>query len=262
MTEEEKAKLEAEAKAEAEAQDAEFEASLEGLSDEEKESKRAEREAAKAHFQIDYEAELKKERKARLRAEADKKKLEEEVAGDAYKYRRNKREEEEVDDPERDDEKPLTARQLEIILARERQATRQELQHTEASRLIKSKTTSEAEAQLAEEVFSSMVFPPHYSLEDKVDSVVAVINRNRLLGERNEALRALNSRRNAEVGAAETHHDAPKPGEPKIPSDELQVLKQQGFVWNITSRQYEKKISGGRTLVRDSKTKRVRLVKT
>ena len=261
MAEKTEAELAAEAKAEAEAQDAEFEASLEGLSEEEKEAKRTERKAAKAPS-IDYEAELKRALEAKAKVEADKKKLEDEMASDAYKYRRDKREEEEIDDSNRDEEKPLTAHQLETILAKERQSTRQELQRTESSRLIKSKTTSDAEAQLAEEVIGSMTFPPHYTLEDRVDSVVAVINRKKLIGERDEALRALRGRENAEHSPASTHHDAlESKGEPKLPADQLQVLKQQGFAWNNVSKQFEKKLSGGRMLIHDTKTKRVRLVK-
>ena len=252
MTEEEKAELAAK-------QDAEFEASLEGLSDEEKETKRAEKEAARS--KIDYEAELKKLRGEKVKEEEARKKAEKALADAAFREREKKRQEEELDNPDRDDDKPLTAGQLETILSRERQMTQTELQRSESSRIIKSKTTSEAEASLVDEIFGSMTFPSHYTLEDKVDSVIAVANRSKLIGERNEAMRALRGRQTAETGAAETHHDAPKAGEPKLPADELQVLKQQGFSWNPISKLYEKKLSGGRMLVRDPKDKKVRLVK-
>ena len=251
MTDEEKATLEATAKEEAEAQaeadkeakDAEFEAEIANLSDEEKEAKRAERDANQHPDNQHYEAELRREREARLKAEqalADKRFKDAE--------RRRKEKEEKGED---DIEKPLTASQLEEILTKDREVIRKETQAVQIAEIANKMATSEAEKNLIIEIHKNRSFPSHLTLQEQLEESYVIANRKRLVGERNEALRALKGKDGVNRNPAVTHRDAPKAGEPKLSPADSDAIKNSGFSWNGTSRRYEKKISGGQTLVRN-----------
>jgi len=202
----------------------------------------------------EYEAQLGKERKAREDAEKA-------TADLAFKMREAKRRKDEDEDDGLDDDKPLTGKQLEVILARERQTTQTQLEWSENERIAKELARIPEEAQLTLEVLKSTTFPSHYSRQEKVEAAWAIANRNKLIGEHKEALRALRARGTADNNAAGAHHDPLPSDEPKLsPADEL-ALKAVGFVWNAVSRRYEKKLKNGSTLVRDSKTKATFLIK-
>lgn len=246
---EQKAKEEAEAKtkAEAEAKDEEFEASLEGLSDEEKNQKRQEKEAANSKQKIDYEAELKKERGAREKAEKI-------LAEKRFKEAERKRQLEENPDYIPDEEKPLTANQLETILARERQTTQKEMRISEATRLVENLTNSEAEKALVLEIFKNRNFPDHLSLEEQVEEAYVIANRKKILGENNELKRALKGKAGVNENYAGTYHDAPvSASKPTMAPQDAAEFARLGFKWNPTTRLYEKKLANGQTLVRDQK---------
>jgi len=243
MTDEERAALQAEAEAKAEAEDAEFEAGLEGLSEEEVTQKRTEREAKKFST---IEAELKREREAREKAEKA-------LADRAFKEREERR--------KSGEDKPLTASELESILVRERQFTQKEVRSVQISELAGRMSESDVEKNLIIEVHKNRTFPEHLSIEEQLEESYLIANRKKILGERAELLRALRGREGVTHDAASTHRDAPEGGEPNIPPADAQAFKAAGFVWNGKSRQYEKKLSNGSLLIRDSKTKQTRLVK-
>src|SRR3990167_8544514 len=166
MTEEEKKAAEiaeAEAKkAEEEKADADFEAGLEGLSDEERAQKRVEKEAqGKADLQIYYEAELKRERERAGAAEAA-------AADSAFKLREAKRKEKEEAEAKGEtyeDDKPLTAKELEAILQKDREKTRKELQAGAVAEKARKLAGSEAEANLIVEIHKNRTFPEGLSLD-------------------------------------------------------------------------------------------------
>src|SRR3972149_2750338 len=112
MTEEEKAKAEAEAK--------EFEASLEGLSEEEKAQKIAEKEALSKH-NTDIEKALETERKKREKAEGD---LEETRRKARERFEKKHKDDEFAGDNE---EKPVTLEDIKGVLGEERESLRKEM---------------------------------------------------------------------------------------------------------------------------------------
>ena len=258
MTDEEKAALEATAKEEAEAQaeadkeakDAEFEAEIADLSDEEKEAKRAERDANQHPDNQYYEAELKREREARKRESEARLKAEQSLADKRFKDAERRRKEKEEKE-ESDIEKPLTASQLEEILTKDREAIRKETQAVQIDEIANKMATSEAEKNLIIEIHKNRSFPSHLTLQEQLEESYVIANRKRLVGERNEALRALKGKDGVNRNPAMTHRDAPKAGEPKLSPADSDAIKNSGFSWNGTSRRYEKKISGGQTLVRN-----------
>lgn len=241
MTPEEQAAAEAEANAEAE-----FEASLEGLSDEEKQSKRAEREA---HSKVDYEAELAKERKAREEAEAKLKETREKA-----------RERIEVKREQQPQGTPLTKEELEELLTRERQATEKRFEEQESIRMARELARSDAEAELTLELHKSTTFPPHFTMRDRIRAAHAMANREKIIGEREEALRALRGKEGVSRDATTGFFDSLPGSEPKLSSQDAQAIKDAGFIWNGTSRRFEKKLPNGNIVIRDSKTGNTQVV--
>lgn len=241
------------AKAEKEKADAEFEAGLADLSDEEKEAKRAERKAAVDNKQIDYAAELKKETEAREKAE---KALADKRFKDAEKKRKDKEATGE-DLDKSDDDAPVTRKDLEAA----RQEARREAQAERALGLAKSLAGSDAEAQLLVAKWQNRTFPEGLPLGEQMEEVYAIVHRKKLIGERNEALRALKGKEGAQKTATSNHQESPAGAEPKLSPADDHAIKAAGYVWVSTERAWVKQLPNGDKLVKDAKTKIVKLVK-
>lgn len=257
MTEQEKAaKAEAEAKAKdaeakKQADEAEFENSIADLSDEEKEAKRAEKQkATHSDNQIDYKAELEKERKAKEKAEKA-------LAESRFKKSEEKRKSGEEDDEEdKSGDDSLTEERVAAMLDDRDRKTQKMLEATEARNIAAQLATSPDELELIIEKWQTTTFAPHLSLTEQIESACAMANSKRLIGERNEALRAAQAARNANKDGSGTHHVGLKGTEPKVASDLKGVLERQGFTFNTSNNLYEKKLPNGDVLVKDPKTKK------
>ena len=257
MTEEEKKA--AEAAAAEEAKKAEAEALIANLSDEEKEQKRQKA----LENKIDFAAELEKERKLRFEEEDRRKKAEKALADKDFHDREDERQRkiESGNDGQLGEDKPLTASQLETILARERQETNKFLQSQKTEQLVRGMATSEDETQLILEIHKNRSWPSYIPLEKQVKEAFAIANADKLIGERNEALRALKGRQGVTTDSAVTYHDSPKPGEPHLEADTRLVLQQTGFTWNSSTSRYEKKLGNGNILYKDMRTNKVHILK-
>lgn len=197
-------------------------------------------------------AELERERTAR-------KKAEEAAAENAFKLREKKRKQEEENEEVEEDEKPLTASSLQAILSKEREATRKELQSERIAQIAGDLTSNDVEKELLVERFKNRSFPSHLSLEEQMEECYAGMFSKKLVGERNEALRALKGKEGVSRNTT-SHHDAPTT-QPKVAADLASEMARVGFKWNTTSRRYEKKLSNGQLLVKDQKTGATSLVK-
>ena len=191
--------------------------------------------------EIDYDAEIEAEKK---RGKPDPAK-----AKDAFKERKEKREGEE--------DKPLTKRELQEILAEERKQN----QSREAFTLARTLAGSDKEAQLVVEKWKNRSFPGDLSLEEQIEESYVITHRKKLLGERNEALRALRNKSGVNKNGAGSYREGTKGNQPKTSAEATNAFKAAGYTWNGTSRQFEKKLADGSMLVRDAKTKQVRRVK-
>ena len=197
--------------------------------------------------ELDLDAELEKERKA---GEPDPV-----IADKAFKERKEKREKD-SDDEEAD--KPLTQRDLQAAL----EADRKERRHDDALVIARGMAGSEKEAELVVAKWANRTFPKSLTLSEQISEAYVITHSKKLIGERNEAMRALKGKQGIKKDAAGTHRDAGKSStEPKLPPGDAAVLRKSGFSYNNVSRQFEKKLSGGKMLVRDNKTKQIRLVK-
>src|SRR3990167_7996870 len=232
------AQAEATAKAEAEEK---AKAERANETDEEREAREAEEK--KARSQIDYEAELKREKERTEKAK--------QAAADlAFKLREKNRQE---DDDEED--KPLTAKELEFILQRDRQQTRKEFQSEIITEKAKKLASNEDEAKLVIEIHKNRTFPEGMSLDEQLEEAFAIANRKRLIAQNEELKRALRGKETTSDNVAGTHRDSLPTDEPKMSSADISALKAAGFNWDGKSGLYVKKISKERTLTFNPKTK-------
>ena len=240
MTEEEKAAQEAK-EAEEEAAKAEETKATEDETTEEEESEEG---AESDEESKQLEAELQKEREAREKAEKA-------LAERRFKSSEKKREEKDSDDDgESEEDKPMTRKEFEAALAKQDEKTRKEMLHASAERIAEGLSGSEIEKQLVLEKWKNRTFPAHLSLEEQIEECYAIANRKKIIGERNEALRALKGKQGANKGAAGTHHDAPAGTAPKIAGSDAAELARVGFKYNTTAKRYEKKLPNGKLLVK------------
>lgn len=246
--EEEQAKLaaEAEAKAEAEKQDAEFEESIADLSDEEKEAKRAEK-AKDSTSKTDYSAELEKELAL---SEERAIKAEKALANKRFKDSKEKRESEE----DEGEDKPLTKAELSEILAENEQKNKKVIEKKEAEALADRLAGSEDEKKLILAKWENRTFPANYSLEEQIKESYVLANGNKLIAERDEALRALKGREGVNRYASETHIEPQPTKDSEITGDLKTVIGRRGFVFNNQTKQYEKTTANGKKLIYDKKT--------
>lgn len=204
--------------------------------------------------QIDYDAEIEAERK---RGVPDPR-----AADEAFRSRKKKREEDADKEPDdEDDDRPLTRKDIAEIEAR----TERKILAGQAVAIARSLTgghaDSEKEALLVAARWSNRSFPKDMSLQEQIEEVYAGLHRKRLMGERDEALRAAAGSARANRNAATTHREPANGLEPELAPGEAQAFKAAGMSYNTTSRQWEKKLPNGDLLVRDPKTKQTRILK-
>lgn len=186
-------------------------------------------------------------REARERAET-KLNLTREKARERIKAKELKGEEETIEEEE---DKPLTASQLERILAKERDMVRKEVLASETKRIARELAASDEEAEAIVEIFNGHSFPEHLSHEDKVRQAMYIAHGPHLMGKIMELRRSLKSKDTKKSGGSEnTHRDAPKGSEPKLSGQDKTVVAEGGWKWD--GKRYTKKMPNGKTLVKNS----------
>ena len=234
------AAAEAEAKARADKEKADAEAA--------KVKAEEEAEANKEH-QIDYAAELAKEKAAREKAEK-------ELADKRFKESEAKRKAAEAAG-EDDTTRGVTSEDLDALENRIYQRAQKELQATRLTELAKELAQNDAEADLILEIHKNRTFPAHLTLDGQMQEAYAIANGRKLAAKNQELARALRSRDTASRGSGGTQHDSPSVEEPTLGSAEATALKDAGLVWDATRRAYKKPISGGKKFYYfDPKTKK------
>ncbi len=202
---------------------------------------------------IDYDAELRKEREAREKAERA-------LADDRFRKSNRKRRESDDEESEDEPDRPLTKSELEEVLNKDRQINQRLIRQTRIEEITKSMSRSEAEKNLIIEIHKNRVWPTSVPLEEQLEESYAIANRKKIIGERDEALRALRGKGNVTVDTASSHHEPIKGGEVKISPNDNKALQEAGYTFNTTSRRHEKKLPDGSTLIYDVKTKQSRRV--
>lgn len=171
-------------------------------------------------------------------------------AQDAYRKREDKRKGED------DEDKPLTKRQLEEILARDRKERREQDARAIASTLSKKPKVVE----LLVEKWKNRTFPENLTLQQQMVEIYGGTYANKLIGEKNEALRALRNKGRVNRDSSSTHRDGqPSKGQPKLPPADLRAIQGMGYKW--VSNRWEKQLANGGKLIRDPKTKRTTYIR-
>jgi len=260
MTEEEKqaetAKAEAEAKAKADKEiaDADFEAGIADLSEEEQEAKRAEKEAQNTDNLTDYKAVALREKEAREKAEKA-------LADRRFKdtERKRKVQEDNEEDPIDDDDKPITSRELQRILTENTQQTEKRLAGSHIKKLANGISTSPEEAEAIIEIHANRTFPAHLSLEEQIEEAHAIANRKKLVSTNSELKRALKSKNTASNDSAGTHRDPMEGTATKLSAGDTASYKRAGFNFDTSDKLWKKKLPSGKTLIKNPKTKQTYL---
>ncbi len=231
--------------------DAEFEASLEGLSEEGKTAKRTEKEAEE-HLQINYEAELAKEQERSK--EKDKK-----LADLDFKLREKNRQGKKEGDEEQEndeDDKPITKKDLENLLSKNQQQIRQDLMGDTIKKMAKEIAQSDAEANFIVEIHKNRTWPQDISLSEQLEEAAAIANRKPFMAARKaEMERAKKNKENSSSENLGSFRDAQIIDEPKIDANAKKALLGGGFAWDGKRRLYVKTLSKDKILTYDSKTK-------
>lgn len=260
MTEEEKKKAEETAAAEKQKADAEFEASLEGLSEEEKTAKRAEKNAKEQEALLnkdkDYETELAKEKERADKATKD-------AADKAFKLRELKRQQAEGGDiKEEDKDKPLTRRELEEVLSQNQQTLRKEMLSDAIKDKARKIAQSEVEANLIVEIHKNRTWPDTLTLDEQLEEACAIANSKPFMKARkSEIERAKSGKDTASNNSAGTFRDSKPLDEPSTASANIKALKGAGFVWDGKTGLYVKKLNEKSSLVYNPKTKKQQVIR-
>lgn len=229
----------------------EAKAALENETEEERLDREAQ-EAAKVN-EPDYEAELAKERE---RAE----KAEKAAAELAFQNRRERRKDKDgnvIEGGELDEDKPLTARQLQTMLDADRQKNRKELQSEMIVEKARKIASSDSEARYIAEIHKNRTFPAGMSLDEQLEEAYAIANRKKVVAQNSELKRALISKETAGKGGGSAHQDDRPAGEPRLAPNDLSAIKAAGLAWDGKAKLYTKKIAGGKkTLYYDPKTQK------
>lgn len=204
-------------------------------------------EASDTTNQIDYKAEAEKEES---RGKPDPMKA---------RQRIKEKEKEEDDTSYEDESKPyLTREEAESLLDKEKAQLRKEIREGEAHRLAANLAGSEDEKNLILAKWRNRGFPEDMPLIEQIEESYAAANSKKIVGERNEALRALASHGAANTNAAPGRGDRNQNvGSGKIDVGTKQSFIEAGLKYNSTTKRWEKKLGSGKILVGDSKTGRV-----
>lgn len=221
----------------------------EGEEREEGEQAEDEGEAETTTEELDLDKELEEEER---RGRPDPKKAHERIVKKRSVAQDGEGEPEE-DDAEDDLDQPMTRREAAALEDR----MKKDALTSTATTIARALAASDKEAQLIVAKWRNRTFPQEMVLQDQIEECYAITHRKRLIGERNEALRAAGNRANAGRNAAETHRDGAPAGEPKMPTGDKVALQQAGFVWDAGKRLYKKQLGRSRGfLYKDVKTGR------
>ena len=167
------------------------------------------------------------------------------------KQRIQKKLQPESEDDEVDDEdRPLTRREMEAMLAENAHRQTIESQGDRLVEISESLAESAQEAELIRQVHSNRVFPMGMSLSEQLMEARAIANVRRTEAQKSELARKVLSQNTVSRNTATTYRDPQKSLEPDLAPDLKLSMTRAGYVFNGTSRQYEKKLPNGKTLIK------------
>lgn len=184
--------------------------------------------------------------------------LQKRIAADAFKFRKQKRQEsgEEGDESQdTDPNKPLTMAEVQKMLAETQETVAKQFQVKEATQIAESLTSSEDEVKLAISLWQHIQLP-FDTMEEQMEFIVAGMNAKRVLGQNAELKRALVSKTTARKDTANSVRTPMTAGQPKVAGDVLAALKNNGFKYDSAKKAYVKTLANGKKMYNDGKGKK------
>ena len=190
--------------------------------------------------EIDYEAELAKERERADTAEQAIIKAKLKV----------KKEKENAGSSEGEEDKPLTRREAEMLFESQRKILQKEAHSDRIREIATQISSSDKEANLVVEIHKNRSFPENLSLREQLEESWAIANRKKLLATNAELVRALRSKDSAGNDTAVAHQETLKGSTPKLSANDKASYQRAGFTFNTTSKVWEKQLPNGKTLIK------------
>ena len=167
---------------------------------------------------IDYKAELQK--------------LQKEVAGDAYKYRKTKREEtEEVEEDEED--KPITAKQLKEVLSENTIQTVSRIKKEQIETEVRNRARNDDEAELVLHHLETTLKGGTGNISEDIDNDFALANKGRMREVVKAVNRAIDSSMRKGKGDVQSRKVAKddKDKAPTLNAKDQAMVKRYNLVW-------------------------------
>ena len=159
----------------------------------------------------------------------------------------------EDDEEDGDDEnRPVTKRELAEFLAEQQHRTVLESQQDTLINISEEISSTADEAELIRSIHANRIFPIGMSIREQMQEAKAIANVKRVEAQNAEMARKIASQQNASRNTATTHRDPQTPQEPELAPDLKQSMMRSGFVYNTTSRRYEKTLPNGKILVKET----------
>ena len=195
---------------------------------------------------------------AEIEAEKQRGKPDPVRAREAFKKRHEKKEEEEEVD---EDDKPLTRRELDEILRRERSTLVSETYSDRIAEIANELTDNPKEAELFVAMHKNRTFPEGLSLKGQLEEVAAVVYYKKERAKNGELTRALKAKGNISKESISAHQDAQVGNAPKMDATTTASYTRAGFKYDVKDRLWKKKLPNGNTLIKDPKTKLTSMVR-
>lgn len=182
-------------------------------------------------------------------------------AKEAFKKREEKRLQQEQggDEPateDVDDDKPLTRKEFNELLARERQLITNEARKEQITEIAGTLADSEKEREFIIAIHANRVFPSDMPLKDQLLEAHFIANGRRLAAKNQEVVRALKSKDSAGKDTATVVRDGTTAPGPKLAADVAASLKRAGYSYDPSTKVYKKQLSSGKFMYNDPRTKR------
>lgn len=151
-----------------------------------------------------------------------------------------------------DEDRPLTKREVEAMLAENLHRNTLESQGDRLIEISESLAETAQEAELIRQIHSNRVFPLGMPLQEQLQEAQAIANVKRLEARNSELARKVQSQQTVSRNTATTYRDPQKSLEPELAPDLKASMTRSGYVFNGTSRRYEKKLPNGKTLIKET----------
>jgi len=128
------------------------------------------------------------------------------------------------------------------------QSIQKELHEDRALAIARGLSSNDAEVQAVLSKWRNRVFPAGMPLADQIEEMYGAVNRKKIIGQRNEALRALKAKASVSTDTATTQRDGMDSPAPKLGANSpLNGYKHEG------NGLYSKKLQSGKTIFVNTK---------